>query len=228
MWRCEIHTAISSSLPRGLLEPPLFPLFLPSSSFSPPFLFFTSSSLTWWGWNSASLSASHHDNSVHTSVEVSLAPFTQISRIIAAAVVLQFSIVGHSHRAKQCWHNGELLSPPCNVALWDFFLYLVEWGTCVVIRLSDRRTLDACSRLIHSHWFSSPILLQRWISAGAKFHPSPLPRHSYRGRGGELVQDPCIQTAVWMGLVWRKSCHSTAFRYLFTYIIHWQNTKSWS
>ena len=94
----------------------------------------------------------------------------------------------------------------CNVALWNISLYLVEWGTCVVIRLSDRHIPAMHSQVIHSHWFGSPIMhlwyyLQRRNSARAKFHPLPPPRHSHRGRGKELAQYPRIQTAVWMGLL---------------------------
>ena len=88
----------------------------------------------------------------------------------------------------------------CNVA--HVSLYLVEWRTCAVIRLSDRHILD----MLPAYPFTvvSPVLClwylhHRLISTGAKFHPSPPPRHSHRGR--ELAQDSCIQTAVWMGLV---------------------------
>ena len=53
--------------------------------------------------------------------------------------------------------------------------------------------------------FGLPIIrpwyyLQRRISARVKFHPSLYLKLSHRG-GRELVQDPCMQTAVWMGLL---------------------------
>ena len=32
----------------------------------------------------------------------------------------------------------------CSVALWDISLYLVEWRTCTVIRLSDRHSFSNC------------------------------------------------------------------------------------
>ena len=43
--------------------------------------------------------------------------------------------------------------------------------------------------------------LQRQISAGAKFPPSPHLKLSHRGGCRELVQDPCMQTAVSKRLV---------------------------
>ena len=60
-------------------------------------------------------------------------------------------------------------------------------------------------RIIRSHWDGSPIMrpwyyLQRWISAGAKFPPSPHLKLSHIGGCGELAQDPHMQMAVWMGL----------------------------
>ena len=67
-----------------------------------------------------------------------------------------------------------------------------------VISLSDRHALDLHCRLICSHWFSLPIIqpwyyLQRRISAGAKFHPSPHLKLSHRGGYEEPVQDPLMQ-----------------------------------
>ena len=81
----------------------------------------------------------------------------------------------------------------CNIALWDISLYLVELSTCVVIRhQTDMPSIPAAGLSIHT---GLPILrlwycLQRQISAGAKFHPSPPPRNSQTGRGRELAQDP--------------------------------------
>ena len=106
-------------------------------------------------------------------------------------------------RQLQLLHYFYVLS--CIVGLWDIFLYFVVLRTCVVIRLSNWHVPNMRSWLIHSNRFSSPIVhlwyhLQRRISAQAKLHTTP-PRHSHRGGGAELAQDPGIQTAVWMGLL---------------------------
>ena len=99
----------------------------------------------------------------------------------------------------------------CNVALWDISLYLVEWRTCVVIRMSDRHPLASHLWIIRSHWDGSPIMqpwyyLQRWISAGVKFPPSLHLKLSHRGGCGELAQDSRMQTAVWKRLLSQPSC----------------------
>ena len=107
----------------------------------------------------------------------------------------------------------------CNVALWDISLYLVEWRICAIIRLYDQYVLDS-SRLIRSHWFGSPVIrpwyyLQRRINAGAKFHPLPPPRDSHWDGGGELAQNPSMQTDVWMKLLrWKKKKN------------HWQQRRA--
>ena len=76
--------------------------------------------------------------------------------------------------------------------------------TCAVIRLSDRLALPLHLWIIRSHWDGSPIMrpwyLQRRISAGIKFPPSPHLKLSHRGGCGELAQDPRMQTAVWKRL----------------------------
>ena len=97
--------------------------------------------------------------------------------------------------------------------MWGIYLYLVEWRTCAVIRLQDRHALTPRLRIIRSHWDGSPIMqpwyyLQRWISAGAKFHPSLHLKLSYRGGCGELAQDPCTQAALWKRLL----THQITFR----------------
>ena len=152
---------------------------------------------------------------------LTVAPFTQRSCIIIAVVVCQPDTVFQPEMWRRVDRTGGRTDvSPCisavflskwvakdsHVALWDISLYLIEWRTCVDIRLSGRHALDTCSRLIRSHWFGSPILhlwyyLQRLISAGAKFHPSPPPRLSHRGGCGVLAQDPRMQMAAWMGLL---------------------------
>ena len=79
-----------------------------------------------------------------------------------------------------------------HITLWDISLYFVEWGTFVVIRQYGQHALDTRRSIIHSNWFGLPTqhlwyYLQSHISAGAKFHPLPPPRHSHRG--GDLAHD---------------------------------------
>ena len=103
-----------------------------------------------------------------------------------------------------------LLFGPVSLLCGTFLSNQVEWRTCAVIRLYDRHALAPQRRLICSHWFDTPITrpwydLQRRISDGEKFHPWPHLKLSHRG--GELVQDPYMQTAVWI----QRGGHSSIF-----------------
>ena len=46
--------------------------------------------------------------------------------------------------------------PLTAAVLWAEMWQLVEWSTCVVIRLSDWHALNTHSQLIHLHWFGAP------------------------------------------------------------------------
>ena len=65
----------------------------------------------------------------------------------------------------------------CNISLWNIYLYLAEWRTCVVIKLSD----GAVRQYLASDTTSRGGSASLWLS--------------------ELAQDPRIQMAVWMGLL---------------------------
>ena len=94
---------------------------------------------------------------------------------------------------------------------WFIFITNTLWVKVFAgDRLSDRHGLAQRLRIIRSHWDGSPIMqpwyyLQKRISDGAKYPPSPHLKLSHKGGCGELVQDPRIQTAVWMELMLSSS-----------------------
>lgn len=49
--------------------------------------------------------------------------------------------------------------------------------------------------VVHTEWSNSTMKMNHCV-----IHPLPLLRHSHKGGGWELLQDPPIQTAVWKGL----------------------------
>ena len=94
-------------------------------------------------------------------------------------------------------------------ALLDIWIYYVEQRFSLVIRLwttSDQHLSAPCSRLVHSHRgrFASavPLILHLETHQSVnEFHPSLHLKPSHRRWCRELMQDPCTQRAVWMGLV---------------------------
>ena len=83
--------------------------------------------------------------------------------------------------------------------------------------LVNHRSGDNVEKLCKKgYWDSSPIMrpwyyLQRRISGGVKFPPSPHLNLSHRGGCGALVQNPHMQTAAWMSLL---TCSFTPTRVL--------------
>ena len=105
-----------------------------------------------------------------------------------------------------CWRQVQLLCylifGYATLLCGEFLFIKLSEGP---VQLSDC-TINTPPRSSPTYLFGWPVIrpwyyLQRRISAGAKFHPSPHLKLPQRRGGGKLARDPRMQTAAWMGLV---------------------------